>query len=191
MAVNLSKLRNHKIVTIPTCHDYHRQLKHVTCKYSMHTIRRQLHPSLPQRRGYSHARDYITVPNNLRWSQILGGLHKTGSDLYHWAIKRSTTDPNKKHFQTLKVTIRYLQGTRETGITYPTGQKRPPTVLLLQFYVCVFFSGDTQDRKSTTGIDITYNGASIAWTSKNKTWSHYLLRRLNTFPCLWQSNICE
>lgn len=49
-----------------------------------------------------------------------------------------------------------------------TSPVRAPTVRLLQGFSNTSFAGDTIDRKSTTGVLLTYNAAPVSCNSKNQ-----------------------
>ena len=90
----------------------------------------------------------------------------TRPDLAFIASKLASTiaRPTKRHWGILKLTTRYVQGTREHGLLYNTPQTRPkqaPARDILCTYADADFAGDVRDRKSTSGAIHPVYGATI------------------------------
>lgn len=69
----------------------------------------------------------------------------------------------------MKAVIRYLKYTVNHGISYHSGQPRPPTMIVMNGYGDARARGDMADRKSTPGFIICYNGGPIRWVSEKRT----------------------
>ncbi|XP_076928312.1 secreted RxLR effector protein 161-like [Bidens hawaiensis] len=67
------------------------------------------------------------------------------------------------HFEAAKKVLRYLQGTLDYGIWYKHGGEG-----LLEVYMDNDFGGNIEDRKSTSGYVVMWDGGAIAWSSKNR-----------------------
>lgn len=59
----------------------------------------------------------------------------------------------------------YLKGTQNTGIHFTKGSK---TLTMLEGYSDADFAGDTEDRKSTTGVVTIVYGSPVNWFSKKQ-----------------------
>ena len=80
-----------------------------------------------------------------------------------------TSNPNIIHWEVAKRIVRYLLHTREYGITYTSHRNRVKGYAHnLAGYTNSNFTGDMNDRKSTSGWVFTYNGAPISWASKKQ-----------------------
>lgn len=62
------------------------------------------------------------------------------------ALSQFSSKPTKDHMGVIKKTLRYLKGTRDLKLTY----KKPDNINLMG-YSDSDFTGDKNDRKSTTG----------------------------------------
>lgn len=84
-------------------------------------------------------------------------------------------DPSTDHVAHAKRVLRYLKGTMNYGLLFRhtcTPANRPYTTatdLELQGFVDSDWAGDTDDRKSQTGLIYTYAGAGISWRSTKQT----------------------
>lgn len=84
--------------------------------------------------------------------------------------------PTNRHWEALKVGIRYLLETPHAGLVCPADQKWRRSLQLMSRFTDSNFAGDVTDRKYTSGADITYNGTAFSWESRKNLW----------FPCLRQ-----
>ena len=77
--------------------------------------------------------------------------------------------PSLTHWEATKHIIQYLLHTREYSITYTReGKGVEGYSHNLAGFMDADFTGDTSDRKSTTGWIFTYNSAPISWASKKQ-----------------------
>lgn len=110
-----------------------------------------------------------------KYRQLVGDLRYladcTRPDLTYITGKLGAAahSPTHRHWVALKAVIRYLRQTQQTGLCYPAGQKRRPSLKLVQCYTDSNFAGDASDRKSTSGAVLTYNGTAFAWASRKQS----------------------
>lgn len=74
-----------------------------------------------------------------------------------------------RHWRAFKAVLMYLAATVHTGITYGSLQCRSPTLALRKGFCDASFVVDHENRTSTSGAVIKYNGAPIFWTSRKQT----------------------
>ena len=65
------------------------------------------------------------------------------------------------HLQAVKCILRYISGTRDFGILYPTTND-----LCISGFIDVDFASNEENAKSTTGLVFRIGAASITWMSK-------------------------
>ena len=105
------------------------------------------------------------------YKQIVGSLSflcNTRPDICYGVglISRFMCDPRKIHMATTKKILRYLAGTSDFGILFPV--KNGKSKLELLGYADSDYSGDLDERKSTSGYLFLLNGAPISWCSKKQ-----------------------
>jgi len=110
------------------------------------------------------------VVNPTAYRSIIGSLRyivNTRPDLAFsvGAISRYMEAPSKQHWAAVKHILRYLKGTVEFGYRYERGAALKPFLL---GYSDSDFAGDTQDRKSTTGVIYFLGGNLITWASQKQ-----------------------
>lgn len=71
--------------------------------------------------------------------------------------------PTQLHLQLAKRVLRYLQGTTEYGIFYKKGGNEG-----LIAYTDSYYSGDLDDRKSTSGYVFIFGSGAVSWSSKKQ-----------------------
>lgn len=74
---------------------------------------------------------------------------------------RALDNPTEAHCNLVKRIMRYLQGTADMGLLFGRGRQ-------LEVYSDADFAGDTETRKSTTGIVCVYAGGAVSWQSKKQ-----------------------
>lgn len=108
--------------------------------------------------------DTLTPQHQEKFRQLVGDLNysadSTRTDLGYITGKlgAALTKPTARHLEALKAVMRYLKETTHVGIKFAGGQQRPPEARLLQRFTDASYAADTTDRKSTSGMVITYNG---------------------------------
>ncbi len=83
-------------------------------------------------------------------------------------ISRYMKNPGQKHEEAAIKILRYLKGTVNTGLEYNCKDQLNNKELIIDAYCDADWSGDLDDRKSTTGYVIKLNGCSISWASKKQ-----------------------
>lgn len=76
-------------------------------------------------------------------------------------LGRNSAAPTVEHMTAVKKLLRYLKGTASLSLTY--GGKSG-----LMGYCDADFAGDTDGRRSTSGLLFTRNGAAVAWISQRQ-----------------------
>lgn len=78
-------------------------------------------------------------------------------------ISRFMSKPTEVHLAAAKRVLRYLQGTIDYGIWYKKGGKGR-----MEVFTDSDFAGDLNDRKSTSGYLMLWDGAAVTWSSKKQ-----------------------
>jgi hypothetical protein len=71
--------------------------------------------------------------------------------------------PTELHQQAVKRVLCYIKGTTELGIFYKRGEEEK-----LVAYSDSDYTGDTEDRKSTSGYPFLLSSGAVAWSSKKQ-----------------------
>ncbi|XP_076959393.1 secreted RxLR effector protein 161-like [Bidens hawaiensis] len=69
-----------------------------------------------------------------------------------------------EHYEAAKRVMRYIQGTIDFGVWYKRGGKGEVKVFADSDY-----AGDYNDRKSTSGHLVLWDGAAVTWSSKKQS----------------------
>lgn len=77
---------------------------------------------------------------------------------------RFSSNPTQSHWTAIKRTMRYLNGTRNLGLTYKHNKNSE-----LLGYSDADWAGDLCGRKSTSGYIFLLSDAAISWRSKKQT----------------------
>jgi hypothetical protein len=80
-------------------------------------------------------------------------------------LSRFMKNPNQTHWQAGKRVLRYLHGTRNTGLIFRGSVSKE---LEIAAYSDADWGGDHNDRRSTTGYIVTINGNVVSWVSKRQ-----------------------
>ena len=78
-------------------------------------------------------------------------------------VSRYQSNPGRGHWRAVKRILRYLKGTANFSLCYG-GED-----LLLKGYADADWSGDLDERKSTSGFAFLLNNGAISWSSKKQT----------------------
>ncbi|EKD00935.1 hypothetical protein A1Q2_04808 [Trichosporon asahii var. asahii CBS 8904] len=78
-------------------------------------------------------------------------------------LSRFASDPSEEHWNAMVHVYRYLQGTRQLGITFAR-----PSENLLGYSDSDFASSDLSRRRCTSGFLFTLAGGSVSWCSKRE-----------------------
>jgi len=88
------------------------------------------------------------------------------------ALCRYNSKPYATHMTAAKRVLRYLKGTADTGLVFPSSTASSSTVSsgtgILHGYTDSDFAGDRAERKSQGGFLFRANGATIDWQSKKQ-----------------------
>jgi hypothetical protein len=79
-------------------------------------------------------------------------------------LSRYVAKPAEKHWRCTMQVLRYVKGTRESGISYSALEKRPR----IEGYVDSDYAGDLTDRTSTYGSVFMLLGGPLAWYSRKQ-----------------------
>ncbi|XP_076912370.1 uncharacterized protein LOC143570654 [Bidens hawaiensis] len=104
------------------------------------------------------------------FKQMVGSLMyitNTRPDLQYVVslISRFMSNPMVEHYDAAKRVIRYIQGTLDFGVWYKKGGKGE-----MKAYANSDYAGDVNDRKSTLGYVILWDGAVVTWSSKKQSY---------------------
>ena len=110
------------------------------------------------------------VLNPTAYRSIIGSLRyivNTRPDLAYsvGVVSRHMEAPTKQHWGAVKHILRYLKGTVEFGCKYERGAELKP---LLLGYRDSDFAGDTESRKSTTGVVYFLGKSVVTWASQKQ-----------------------
>jgi ribonuclease HI len=78
-------------------------------------------------------------------------------------LARSVADPTEESILAAKRVMRYLAGTRDLGLEWVRDPKRDRVTLI--GYSDADWAGDTESRRSTTGVVFMVAGAAVVWYS--------------------------
>ena len=130
----------------------------------------QMEDSHPVRNPMLKDNDYSKLTRNqtnFPYKNVLGNLmwlaNYTRPDIAYSVnfLARFQTNPSEEHWIMLKRIMRYLNGTRNSGLTF---DQRSTSIL--DTFVDSSFMDDPATKKSTTGYLIRYHGNNIAWKSR-------------------------
>jgi hypothetical protein len=79
-------------------------------------------------------------------------------------VGRFQSSPKMYHLLAVKRIFRYLKGTTEYGLWYPTGNQ-----LDLYAFTNVDWAGCVDDKKSTSGATFFLGGCLVSWSSKKQS----------------------
>ena len=104
---------------------------------------------------------YTAVIGSLMYAAVA-----TRPDISHAVQRLSqfTSKFSQTHITAVKRVLRYLNGTRNLGITY-----RPTPNPEILGYTDADWAQDVSDRKSTSGYIFQLSGGAISWSSKKQT----------------------
>jgi hypothetical protein len=78
-------------------------------------------------------------------------------------VSRYMESPTTTHFKAAKRILRYVEGTIDFGLLYPSSNE-----FKLVGYSDSDWGGDVDDRKSTTGFVLYLGSSAFTWSSKKK-----------------------
>src|SRR3984957_7798873 len=125
--------------------------------------------------------DPISLDNKQHdlYRSIIGALmyaaNTTRVDIAHVVgqLSRYAASPCEHHLEASKHVLRYLKGTESLGLVFginnSTNNSDSLTTFNLVAYSDANWTGDLENRKSTTGTIIKFNGDVISWLSKKQS----------------------
>jgi hypothetical protein len=134
------------------------------------------------------------------YRSIIGALmyaaNTTRVDIAHVVgqLSRFAAAPCEHHMDAAKHVLRYLRGTSSLGLVFGNNNlgSSSPSSLTLIAYSDANWGGDSEDRKSTTGTIIKFNGDVISWLSKKQSTvslssaeAEYMALSTSTCEILW------
>ena len=103
-------------------------------------------------------------------------------------LSQFTSNPSPAHWSAIKRVFRYLNGTRNYGITYGGGNSIPN----LEGYSDADWGNDDLDRKSISGYIFLFGNAPISWASRKQRTvavstmeAEYMAASLATREAIW------
>ena len=104
--------------------------------------------------------------DSILYKQIVGSLMyltTTRPNIMYFVslISRYMENPTEIHLLAAKRILRYLQGTRDSGLFYKKGEK-----LELLGFIDSDYAGDQDDRRSTSGNVFMLGTGAVSWSSK-------------------------
>jgi ribonuclease HI len=81
------------------------------------------------------------------------------------ALSRFNNNPGKKHWDYAKHILRYLKGTKSTGLLYKDNGTK---AVKIEIFSDSDWGSNTDDRKSISGFVVVINGNPVSWTSKTQ-----------------------
>ena len=106
---------------------------------------------------------------NKPYSMLVGALMylavATRPDLAHsvGVLARFSANPGPAHWAALKHLCRYVQGTKDVKLCY---QPDPSQQELFSTYSDADYGGDSDSRRSTSGLIVKIGSGAISWASK-------------------------
>ena len=104
--------------------------------------------------------------------------------------------PKVSHLAAAKRILRYLKGTFDYGILFPTADKGKECKLV--GYTDSHWSNDVEDRKSTVGYVCILGGAPISWSLRKEpvkalssSEAEYTTASLSACQATWMMNSVE
>jgi hypothetical protein len=79
-------------------------------------------------------------------------------------VARFQATPKESHFQTVKIFFRYLKGSIDIGLWYPSKDS-----FTLKSYSDVEWAGSVDDIKSTSGGAFFLGDSMVSWISKKQS----------------------
>ena len=136
---------------------------------------------------------------SIPYSQLVGALMylavATRPDIAHavGVLARFNANPGMEHWKALKHLCRYLQGTKDVKLCY---QPDPSQQELFSTYSDADYGGDSDSRRSTSGLIVKIGSGAISWASKlqpvvtlSTTEAEYISATAAAQEILWLRNL--
>ena len=141
------------------------------------------------------AKGYATVVGAIGYAAML-----TWPDIQeaYQILSKFTANPGVEHWTSAKRVLRYLNGTRDLGITYTATDDLDRIAITPVGYCDADYAGDIDDRKSVSGHTYLLGGGAISWNSKKQTTTalssteaEYTAISHATRQAIWLRNLLE
>jgi hypothetical protein len=105
------------------------------------------------------------------FKQVVGSLRficNTRPDINYdvGSVSRFMSNPKTPHLIAAKRILRYLKGTKEYGLNFPTSDTEGK--MELEGFSDSDWCGDRDDRRSTSGYWFNFRNSPISWSSKKQ-----------------------
>ena len=107
-------------------------------------------------------------------------------------LSRHMENPTQEHYIGVKRVLRYLKGTEDYGLFYKKGDLKGELI----GYSDSNFSGDCNDRKSTSGQIFFFGGMAVSWSSQKQSIvalssceAEYIAATSATCQAVWMSRL--
>jgi hypothetical protein len=106
------------------------------------------------------------------FKQVVGSLRficNTRSDINYavGSVSRFMSNPKASHMVAAKRILRYLKGTQDFGLAFPTSNKE--SKIELEGFSDSDWCGDKEDRRSTSGYWFRFKNSPISWSSRKQS----------------------
>jgi len=138
----------------------------VLANFNMTDCKQVTTPIVPEDKNMSDG-NTTDFPYREAIGSLLYMTNKTRPDMA-FAVNyesRFLDKPTKKDIQNIKRTLRYLKGTQDMGIFFPSSQSND---LKIEAFSDSDYAGDVKDRKSTSGYVLMFGGAPVIWNSRKQ-----------------------
>ncbi|XP_058768547.1 uncharacterized mitochondrial protein AtMg00810-like [Vicia villosa] len=141
--------------------------------------------------------DFVDVTT---FKQLVGSLRylcNTRPDICYVVgmVSRFMSKPKWSHYQAAIRIMRYIKGTLNYGLLFPSGRKAESE---LMSYSNSDWCGDIVDRRSTSGYLFKFQGGPISWSSKkqpvvalSKCEAEYIASAVVACQAVWLLNLLE
>ncbi|GAU34193.1 hypothetical protein TSUD_162940 [Trifolium subterraneum] len=176
-----------------------RYASEVLKRFEMDNCNYAVTPSEPRLQLSKNEEEAEVDPTQYR--RLIGSLRylcNTRPDLAYSVgiVSRFIQKPKLSHLAVVKRILRYIRGTMDYGILFPSTDKGKQCKLIT--YTDSSWCGDIEDRKSTTGYVFLLGGAPTAWSSKKESVvalssceAEYVAASLNDCQAIWLANLIE
>ncbi|GAU26641.1 hypothetical protein TSUD_102510 [Trifolium subterraneum] len=176
-----------------------RYASEVLKRFEMDNCNHAITPSEPRLQLSKSEEEAEVDPTQYR--RLIGSLrylYNTRSDLAYIVgiVSRFIQKPKLSHLAAVKRILRYIRGTMDYGILFPSTDKGKQCKLVA--YSDSSWCGDIEDRKSTAGYVFLLGGAPIAWSSKKESVValsscevEYIAASLCACQAIWLANLIE
>lgn len=164
LGITIERNRDHKILTMD-------QMNKVNGYIKEHGIEDSKPNHLPLSVPLENHEDKEQI-NHTQYQKISGQLQylagTTRPDICHAAsaLARYNARPTQEHWNAIRGTLKYLNGTRNVKIIYRGTTENIKENIQIDVYSDADYGGETDTRRSRTGYAIVLMGSLVSWQSK-------------------------